>query len=96
MNTDFPIKMRLHALEGARGSLFVKVLDHKPEGSGFETRWGEILNLHNPPGRTRPWGLLSFQQKCVPETLNKIMFVGSKVRPVRGADNLTAIYEPIV
>jgi hypothetical protein len=24
------------------------------------------------------------------------MFVGSKVRPVRGADNLTAIYEPIV
>jgi hypothetical protein len=24
------------------------------------------------------------------------MFVGSEVRPVRGADNLTAIYEPIV
>jgi hypothetical protein len=24
------------------------------------------------------------------------MFLGSKVRPVRGADNLTAIYEPIV
>jgi hypothetical protein len=26
----------------------------------------------------------------------KIMFLGSKVRLVRGADNLTAIYEPIV
>jgi hypothetical protein len=26
----------------------------------------------------------------------KIMFLGSKVRPVRWADNLTAIYEPIV
>jgi hypothetical protein len=26
----------------------------------------------------------------------KIMFVGSKVRLVRGADNLTAIYEPFV
>jgi hypothetical protein len=26
----------------------------------------------------------------------KIMFLGSKVGPVRGADNLTAIYEPIV
>jgi hypothetical protein len=26
----------------------------------------------------------------------KKMFVGSKVRLVRGADNLTAIYEPIV
>jgi hypothetical protein len=24
------------------------------------------------------------------------MFLGNKVRPVRGADNLTAIYEPIV
>jgi hypothetical protein len=24
------------------------------------------------------------------------MFLGSKVRQVRGADNLTAIYEPIV
>jgi hypothetical protein len=24
------------------------------------------------------------------------MFLGSKVRPLRGADNLTAIYEPIV
>jgi hypothetical protein len=24
------------------------------------------------------------------------MFLGSKVRPVRRADNLTAIYEPIV
>jgi hypothetical protein len=23
------------------------------------------------------------------------MFLGSKLRPVRGADNLTAIYEPI-
>jgi hypothetical protein len=28
--------------------------------------------------------------------IKKIVFWGSKVRPVRGADNLTAIYEPIV
>jgi hypothetical protein len=27
---------------------------------------------------------------------HKEMFLGSKVRPVRGAHNLTAIYEPIV
>jgi hypothetical protein len=26
----------------------------------------------------------------------EIMFLGSKVRPVRGADKLTAIYEPTV
>jgi hypothetical protein len=30
------------------------------------------------------------------EYRKKKMFLGSKVRPVRGADNITAIYEPIV
>jgi hypothetical protein len=43
----------------ARGSLAVKVLDYESEGRGFETRYAEILNLLNPSGRTRPWGLLS-------------------------------------
>jgi hypothetical protein len=28
--------------------------------------------------------------------IKKIMFLGNKVRLVRGVDNLTAIYEPIV
>jgi hypothetical protein len=28
--------------------------------------------------------------------IKKVMFLGSKVRLVRGADNLTDIYEPIV
>jgi hypothetical protein len=40
-------------------SVLVKVLYYKPEGRGFETRWGEILNLANTSDRTRPWGLLS-------------------------------------
>jgi hypothetical protein len=26
---------------GARGSIVVKALGYKPEGRGFETRWGE-------------------------------------------------------
>jgi hypothetical protein len=43
----------------ANGSLVVKALGYEPEGRGLETRWGEILNLTNPSGRTRPWGLLS-------------------------------------
>jgi hypothetical protein len=43
----------------ARGSVVVKALGYKPEGRGFETQWGKILNLYNPYGRTRPWGLLS-------------------------------------
>jgi hypothetical protein len=47
----------------------VKALCYKPEGRGFDTRWGEFLNLPNPSGRTRPWGLLSLKQKWVPETL---------------------------
>jgi hypothetical protein len=32
---------------GARGILVVKALSYKLEGRGFETRWGEILNLPN-------------------------------------------------
>jgi hypothetical protein len=28
--------------------------------------------------------------------IKKIMFVGSKVRPVLGADNFAAIHEPII
>jgi hypothetical protein len=40
-------------------SLVVKVLGYKPEGRVFETRWSEILNLPNPSGRIRSWGLLS-------------------------------------
>jgi hypothetical protein len=39
--------------------LVVKALGYEPEGRGFETRRGEILNLPNPSGRIRPWGLLS-------------------------------------
>jgi hypothetical protein len=46
---------------GARGSVVVEAVWYKPEGCGFETRWGwmKFLNLPNPSGRTRPWGLLS-------------------------------------
>jgi hypothetical protein len=39
---------------GARGSVVVKALCHKPEGRGFDTRRGEFLLLPNPSGRTRP------------------------------------------
>jgi hypothetical protein len=44
-------------------------LGYKQKGRAFETGWGEILNLRNPSGRTRPWGSLSLWQKWVPETL---------------------------
>jgi hypothetical protein len=46
---------------------------------------GEILNLLNPSGpRNEYW------------KHKKKLFLGSKVRRERGADNITAIYEPIV
>jgi hypothetical protein len=44
---------------GARDSLVVKALGYKPEDRGVETLWDEFLNVPNPSGRTRPWGLLS-------------------------------------
>jgi hypothetical protein len=67
-------------MRGARGILVVETVGYKPEVRGFEIRWGEILNLRN-------W---------VPETLKKILFLGSKLRRVREADKCTAIYEPII
>jgi hypothetical protein len=45
--------------KGARGSVMVKALRYKSEGRGFDNRRGEFLNLLNPSGRTRPWGLRS-------------------------------------
>jgi hypothetical protein len=45
-----------------------------------------FFNLPNTSNRTRPWGSLSFLQKLVPET--EIMFLESKVLPVRRADNV--------
>jgi hypothetical protein len=51
-----------------------------------------VLNLPNPSGSTRPWSSLSLYQKCVLETLKKIMTLGSKVRLVRRADKLTAVW----
>jgi hypothetical protein len=35
-------------------SVVVKALSYKPEGRGFDTRWGEFLNLPNPSGHIRP------------------------------------------
>jgi hypothetical protein len=44
---------------GTSGSVVVKALCNKSEGSGFETRIGELLfNLSNSSVLTRPWSLL--------------------------------------
>jgi hypothetical protein len=74
-------------LRPPRGSAVVKALCYKPEGCGLETRWGERISFNLPSGRTRPWG---FTQPLTDRSTRKrqIMFLGSKSRPVRGADNL--------
>jgi hypothetical protein len=41
-------------LSTVSGSLVVKALGYKLEGHRFESRWGDILNLPDPSGRTQP------------------------------------------
>jgi hypothetical protein len=76
-------------------SLVVKALGYKPEGRVFETRWDEwILSIY----LILP-GFLRFTQPLTEVStgnIKKLMFLGSKVRPVREADKLTTIHKPIV
>jgi hypothetical protein len=66
--------------EGERSSAVVKALCYKPEGRGFETRWGVFFfNLPNP---LRPHKVLGFIQ--LPTEMStrsrKIMFLSSRGR----------------
>jgi hypothetical protein len=80
---------------GACGSVVVKALCYKPEGRGFDTKLGDILNLPNPSGRTRPLGFTQLLTEMRTINVKIIMLLGSKVLRVRGVDNLTAISESI-
>jgi hypothetical protein len=51
--------MVLISARRVRSSVVVKALCYELESHGFDIQWGEFLNLPNPSGRTRPWGLLS-------------------------------------
>jgi hypothetical protein len=46
--------LKIFFLLEACGSVVVKALCYEPEGRGFDTWWGELVNLSNPSGRTRP------------------------------------------
>jgi hypothetical protein len=81
---------------GARGSVVVKALCYQPEGRWFNTRWGQFLNWPNPSSRTRPQGFTQPLTEMSTRNIKIIMFLGSEVQPVRRADNLTTINEPIV
>jgi hypothetical protein len=70
----------------------VETLCYKPEGRGFDSRWSSDLPIGLIlPAALWPWG--STQPLTEMSTRN---FLGGKERSARKADNLTAIYEPIV
>jgi hypothetical protein len=80
----------------AWSSIVVKALSYEPEGHGSETQWGEwissiylILLAALGPGIYSASNRNEYRSR-------KIMFLGSKVRPMRRTDNLTAICELIV
>jgi hypothetical protein len=89
------LSVTFYQIIGARGSIVVKVLSYKLEGRGFETLWGEILNLPNPSGLLALGFTQPLTEMSTGNIKNKLMFLGSKVWPVRGADNFTSIFEPI-
>jgi hypothetical protein len=81
---------------GERGRIVVKAICYELEGRGLDKRWGDFfLNLPNPSGRTSR-GVYSASNRNEYQKHKNNNVSGSKVRRVRRADNLTAIYEPIV
>jgi hypothetical protein len=82
---------------GARRSIVVKALCYKPEGRGFETRWCErFLSIYLIlPAALGP-GVYSASNKNEYQKHKNIFFWEVKQLPVRRADNVTAICEPIV
>jgi hypothetical protein len=69
---------------------------NKPEVCGFETRWGEWFFFSIYLILPAPLGPGVYSRTEMSTTRRKVMFVGSRARPVLRADNLTAVCEPIV
>jgi hypothetical protein len=75
----------------------VKALCYKPEGRGFDTRLCDFFYIYLIlPAALGPGVYSAFNRNEYQKHKNIIMFLRSKVRRVRRADNLTAICEPIV
>jgi hypothetical protein len=71
----------------------VEVICYKPEGSEFESRWGNCIffTLYNPSNHTMALGLIQPLNE-----MNTRKYLCGKARSARKADNLNAIYEPII
>jgi hypothetical protein len=80
---------------GGRGSAVVKALCYKPEDREFETQWDDFFSVY----LILPVALGSVIHTASNRNeyqKQKRMLRESKVRPVRRADNVAAICEPIV
>jgi hypothetical protein len=79
----------------ARGSVVVKALSYKRKVEGSIPDEVIYLIYLIFPAALGP-GVYSASNSKGSRNIKIIMFLGSKVRRVRRADNLTAIYGPIV
>jgi hypothetical protein len=79
----------------ARGCVVVKVLCYKPEDRGFETRWGEFLNLPNPSSRTGPLGFTQHLTEMGTNSREKYFWGVERCRCVRLTTS-PPFFEPIV
>jgi hypothetical protein len=79
----------IYIYKAERGRVVVKALSYYPEGHGFETRWDEGIPAGLAPGVYSASNRNEYQKQR-----NNVS--GSRARPMRRADNLTAICEPIV
>jgi hypothetical protein len=72
----------------------VKELCYKPHDRGFETRQREYFSIYLILSAALGPGVYSASNRN--EYQRQTIFLGSRERPVRMADSLTAICEPIV
>jgi hypothetical protein len=76
----------------------IYALCYKPEGHKFETRWGQwIVSIYPVLMVTQGTGDYSASNRNEYQRQNlQKNLPGNRARPMREADNLTFIYEPIV
>jgi hypothetical protein len=77
-----------------RSSEVVEALCYKSEGRGFETKYSQFFSINLFLPAALPPGVHSTSNRN--EYQKQKMSLGSKVRPVLRADNLTAICQSII